>query len=180
MFVFGHLGIGSKIVSPWSKGLPRPWLLLGTLVPDLIDKPLYYALVIITGKHAAELGLISGTRTVGHTALLLIAVALFAFFRKSRVAAALALGMATHLLLDSAGDHLSSLREAHPNAATKIAIFFPLCGFRFPISPYSSAGAHLGSLAQPYILVCEVIGILILCWDHWKRVHGLHWREQSE
>ena len=49
MFFFGHLGAGSRLASPFSKGLPRGLLLLGTLLPDLIDKPLFYGLLFLRG-----------------------------------------------------------------------------------------------------------------------------------
>src|SRR4051812_43545813 len=104
MFVFGHLGIGSKLATPWAQGLPRRWLLVGTLLPDLIDKPLYYGLSFATGKSGTDLGLISGTRTFGHTALFLVLLALGSIIRRSRILAALALGTATHLLIDNFGD----------------------------------------------------------------------------
>src|SRR4051812_16556438 len=105
MFVFGHLGIGSKLATPWAMGLRRRWILLGTILPDLIDKPVYYGLSYARGLRGAALGLMSGTRTFGHTGALLLLMATFSILKKSRFLAALSLGMATHLLLDGITEH---------------------------------------------------------------------------
>src|SRR5258708_4279712 len=93
MFPLGPLGIGpfaaARRVSP--DGLP--WFLLGPLLPDLIDKPLYYALRLALGHPA---WIVVGTRTFGHT--LLFVLLLFAVLPR-RIGAALSLGMLTHLSL---------------------------------------------------------------------------------
>ena len=103
MLPLAHMGIGSKLVNTWSKELPRWALLAGTLLPDVIDKPLYYILFAITRLNGGHLGLINNSRTVGHTAMFLLALTLLAVTRRSRVLAALALGVATHLMLDKVG-----------------------------------------------------------------------------
>src|SRR5947209_6204662 len=108
MFLLGHLGIGKKVAQPFSKGLSTRIILLGTILPDLIDKPLYYSIAWATGKQAHELGLISGTRTFGHTALFLLFIVLLGAAKKSRFLAALSLGITTHLLLDGLLDHFSN------------------------------------------------------------------------
>jgi len=100
MFLLGHLGIGSWIAARRVRAEQLGWLLLGTLLPDLVDKPLYYALVFATGRRGAELGLVTGTRTFGHTLLLLVALWLVL---PRRSGAPLALGMLTHLALDELG-----------------------------------------------------------------------------
>ncbi|MBI5201898.1 MAG: metal-dependent hydrolase, partial [Elusimicrobia bacterium] len=41
MIFFGHLGLGDALAAPVRRGLPRRWVLLGTVLPDLLDKPLY-------------------------------------------------------------------------------------------------------------------------------------------
>jgi hypothetical protein len=172
MFVLGHLGIGSKLAGPWAAQLPRRWLLAGTLVPDLVDKPLYYALALVTGKRGAELGLVSGTRTFGHTALFLIVLTVAAFARKSRPLAAVALGVATHLLLDNLGDHfIHSARPGTDESSTILALLFPFLGWKFPVIPFKSPGQHLGSLAHPYVWGGELAGAAILAWDTWKARH---------
>ena len=139
MFFFGHMGIGSKLVAPWSKGLPRRWVLLGTLLPDLIDKPLYYGMALFTGRHGADLGLVSGTRTFGHTALFLLILSLIAILRSSKPLAALAVGVMTHLLLDNWVEHYFMGKVG----ADHLALFFPFLGFHFPVMPYGTFSEHL-------------------------------------
>src|SRR6267143_777482 len=56
MFVFGHLGVGSWVIARRVRAEQLAWVLFGTLLADLIDKPLYYALVLATGRHGAALG----------------------------------------------------------------------------------------------------------------------------
>ncbi|MBC7691887.1 MAG: metal-dependent hydrolase [Methylotenera sp.] len=169
MFIFGHLGIGSKMVSPVTRGLPRRFVLIGAILPDLIDKPLYYALSLATVKSGSELGLISGTRTVGHTGIFLLLLTCAAIARRSRVLAALVLGVASHLILDGVSDHFANINGTAIGASSAaIALIFPLQGVRFAVLPFSNVGEHLGSLRQPWFYITEAAGALILFWDYWK------------
>ncbi len=168
MFVFGHLGLGSKLVSPWAARLPRRWLLLGTLLPDLIDKSLYYGRSWLEGARGAELGLISGTRTFGHTAALLLTIGIFAYFRRSPAAGALALGMATHLALDGVFDSLRGIVVA---SSLLPALLWPFTGAGFPVAQAEGLGDHLRSLRDPILLGGEGVGALLLGWDYWKSNH---------
>lgn len=166
MFIFAHLGIGSKLARPWRDGVSRPALFVGTILPDLIDKPLYYGLVLATGRRGAELGMIAGTRSFAHTALFLalLLAAAYAIPRRRRVLAALAIGVATHLLLDNVGDVLLGDRS---RSAFR-AMTWPGHGLQFPVNPYASLGAHLEHALLAPILACEAIGIVILLGDYWK------------
>src|SRR4051812_43796707 len=67
MFALGHVGIGRRLVPRYRAFTARErWIFaLGALLPDLIDKPLYYIPSWITGKRGAELGLIAGTHSFG-------------------------------------------------------------------------------------------------------------------
>jgi len=171
MFVFGHLGIGEAVAKPFSRGLPRRWILLGTLLPDLVDKPLYYGLSWMTGLRGEEMGLISGTRTFGHTGLFLLTLASIAAWRRSRVLAALALGCATHLLLDNVSDAwMPALREGE--ASTLYALLFPALGWRFPTVPYRTALAHFSAGIKPGIWIPELLGITVVVWETWKQRHS--------
>jgi hypothetical protein len=85
VFLFAHLGIGVRSIR-WIEGLSRKGtrallpiapLFLGTLLPDLIDKPLYYGLSWLTGLRGAELGVIAGTRSFGHSWILLLLLTIF-------------------------------------------------------------------------------------------------------
>jgi len=176
MFILGHAGIGSRLgaLVPRVRAAHAPrWLLLGTLLPDLIDKPLYYGMKLATGRDGAQLGLISCTRTIGHSALfaLLVWLVLRALGRRGAALAVLA-GMATHWLLDLGGDVAGFL--GHALGATSVpagfssvkALLFPLLGGHFAVSPFHSAREHLTSLVQTYTLAGEVVGgiLLILAW----------------
>src|ERR1041385_5467328 len=75
MFVLGHIGIGRRLAAHRYAAFSRRdrWLfVLGTILPDLIDKPLYYIPSSITGKEGAALGIIAGTHSFGHTLLFLV------------------------------------------------------------------------------------------------------------
>jgi hypothetical protein len=168
MFILGHLGLGSKLVSPWAARLPRRELLLGTLLPDLIDKPLYYGLSWLERARGAELGLISGTRTFGHTAVLLLAIAISAYFRRSPATGAIALGMATHLALDGVFDSLRGIEVA---MSLLPAMLWPFLGRGFPVAQAEGLGEHLSALREPVLLGGEAVGVLLLGWDFWKSSH---------
>lgn len=171
MWGLGHLGIGSKIAQPFAKKLPYRWLLLGTLLPDLIDKPLYYGASLITGKTAGEIGLLSCTRTVGHTALFLCFVTGTALVRKSKILGAIALGISTHLLLDGVQDQwLAEMNHTAGESSLLVAFFFPFYlgefKLRFSEMPYHSLSEHLKSGTQPLLFSAEALGAIILGWDY--------------
>jgi hypothetical protein len=175
MLLLGHMGIGSKLVSPWTRQLPKWALLLGTILPDLIDKPLYYGLAWITGRHGAELGLISSTRTLGHTAMFLLAITLLAMVRRSRVLAALALGVATHLFLDNLGDTLTDYFAPYPDGTIRTsaltALLWPMYKPYFANMPFKNMAAHLHVTLNPLTIGAEIAGAAILAWDYWKTRH---------
>jgi hypothetical protein len=174
MFLFGHLGIGERLGRPFTNPSTRAALLLGCVLPDLVDKPLYYGLAFATGKHAAELGLISSTRTIGHT--LLFAILCGALVRGPR-GRALFVGMVTHLMLDLGGDLFGSalveagLASPSPSTgpSTLAAVLFPLLGPHFPISPFHSLKEHALSLGSAYVLSGELLGATLLALDWRKR-----------
>jgi hypothetical protein len=178
MLLFGHMGIGSKLASPWARSLPVGAVLLGTLVPDLIDKPLYYGLQLATGMHGADLGLVSSTRTFGHTALLLVAVTLFAVFRRSRFVAAIAIGMATHLFLDNLSDTLAayfgprSLDDGTTRERSAlVALLYPFYLPRFSPAPFKDLAGHVWHALNALNIGSELLGAAILGWDYWKNRH---------
>lgn len=163
MIFFGHLGFGLKLASPWSRRLDRKLILLGAILPDLVDKPIYYGLSWATGKNGAELGMIAGTRGFGHTALALIVLTLTATVTRLRWLAALCLGIATHLMLDNLGDRFLNGRDF-----TIRALAWPFLGWQFPAYPFHGFKEHLGHTLEPYFLITECIGFLILLWEYWK------------
>jgi LexA-binding, inner membrane-associated putative hydrolase len=178
MFVLGHVGIGVALGAPRVPGDTRTlrFLILGTLLPDLVDKPLYYALSFATGRTGAELGLISSTRTFGHT--LLFCLLLYAILPR-RMGVPLAAGMITHLFLDDMGDVFGLLFHSGPRRAgpdTAAAILFPAFGFHFPILPFSSASEHVRSLVDPYTISGEVLGAVLIYLNRARLRAALHGR----
>ena len=152
------------------KRLPLGWLVLGALLPDLIDKPLYYGLVFATGRRGAELGLISGSRTFGHTGLLLVFLIGMAVWSRSSAWAAIAWGDASHLVLDLLGDAYGLIIGAGREGPSILhAIFFPALGFEFPVSPFHSVREHLMSVKNGYVLFGETLGLALLVLAWWRR-----------
>jgi hypothetical protein len=169
MWIFGHLGFGAKIAQPFARRLPVAWLLAGTILPDVIDKPLYYIAALATGKHGFDIGLISCTRTFGHTGILALLLAGIALFRKSKVLGALALGVATHLAIDGFQDFWFHRVEGHDGeSAAVIAILFPFYLSRFAEMPFATIVDHAKNGAQPFLLISESIGFLLFAWTVWK------------
>ena len=158
MFVLGHLGIGKRLAAHpyrrFSRGSKRAFF-VGALLPDLIDKPLYYGWSWLTGRHGAEAGLISGTHLFGHTGLFLLAVAAAAVVTHRPAARALAIGVATHLALDFVGLSMD-LRT----------LLWPALGWHFPSYPFGSLTEHLGTMFRPVTFAGEVVGGAILLWDY--------------
>lgn len=173
MLPFGHLGIGSKLVSPWTRELPRWGILLGTVLPDLVDKPLFYANSWLSPGTA--LSLVTSTRTFSHTAIFLVALTALAVARRSKLAAALALGVATHLLLDNVQDALIDRLMPDPTKppldGAFVALLWPFYRSEFPSVRFSSMGGHLDASLNPITIGFEVVGAGILAWDSWKNRH---------
>ena len=175
MLLFAHMGIGTKMVSPWSRELPKWALLFGTLLPDLIDKPLYYILYFLTQASGASMGRINNPRTVGHTAFFLLLITLIAVVRRSKVFAAIALGVATHLFLDNLSDSLADYfmsDVSHPSQhSALVALLWPFFKPYFSASPFNTLVAHLEHSFNPMNLGFEVVGAAILFWEYWQTRH---------
>jgi hypothetical protein len=165
MFPLGHLGIGTFAAGRRVSAAGLPWLLLGTLLPDLVDKPLYYALHLALGHNV---GIVTGSRTFGHT--LLFVLVLFALLPR-RIGAPLSFGMLTHLTLDGLGDLAGLLAPQldmdHGGPSVLHAIFFPLLGLRFPVSRFRNAFEHLATLGNAWVLTGELVGAALLFWQ-WR------------
>lgn len=152
MFVFGHLGFGHQLASPWRRRLPAIPLAIGMLLPDIIDKPLYYARFS---------DLITCTRTFGHSGLLCLTLVLVGLVFKRRWPTALALGMVTHVLLDFALDLLSG---SNPRV-TWLALTWPLNGTAFGTVYIASLGEHTGRLLNGWMIAAEIVGLGLVIRD---------------
>ncbi|MBI3563564.1 MAG: metal-dependent hydrolase [Elusimicrobia bacterium] len=163
MFWLGHTGIGAQAARLVDREPPLAPLLAGTLLPDFLDKPLYYGLSWATGKRGADLGIIAGTRSFGHTVLLTAALFALGAARRSRALTALALGMATHLVMDVFTD--ACVRG--PGFSAK-AFAWPLLGWQFPVYPFYGWRDHVVSGRNPFILITESVGAALLVYE-WRR-----------
>ena len=147
------------MLGPLRARLPWGWLVLGCLLPDLIDKPLYY----LVGASV----LIAGTRTFGHTGIFLLLLLVVALVVRRPAAWAVFAGTATHFVLDIGGEPFS------PHSADSsiwLAIFWPAFSGRFPVAHYATVLEHLEMTAQSeYVIAGEIIGGAILMHAWWKR-----------
>ncbi|MFH0847813.1 MAG: metal-dependent hydrolase [Chloroflexota bacterium] len=163
MLVFGHAGltVGAAMLARgvlnkiepkqasrftfWLKSLDLRFLTLGSLLPDIIDKPL---------------GLILFARSIGygrifcHSLLFLILITaggLWLYHKRGRHwLFTLALGTASHLVLDE--------MWAYP-----VSLFWPLYGMNFP---REEPGSYLlillhELLTEPKVYIPEMVGILV-------------------
>lgn len=160
MFALGHLGLGKKIAArPYRQFFPaeKRAFFLGALLPDLIDKPLFYVPFWLTGRRGAAAGILSGTHLFAHTGLFLLALVIAALLTRSLAVRAVAVGVATHLVLDCVGLSMG-LRT----------LLWPLLGWHFPAYPFRNLGQHLATILNPVTLAGELLGAGILWWDYRK------------
>src|SRR5437868_4741138 len=148
------------MLGPLRQRLPLRALILGCLLPDLIDKPLYYGL--------GPGPLLTGSRTFGHTGLFLLALLVAAVIVRRSVLWALFAGVATHLFLDVAGELVTG---ADPETSIRLAICWPAFGGRFPLAHFETLVEHLRLTAQSaWVWTGEIAGAAILL-DAWWRRH---------
>jgi hypothetical protein len=151
VFILAHIGIGRTIARPWSRRLPVIAFVVGALLPDAIDKPLFYL-------HLSPY--ITATRTVAHSGLFLVIVLAIALLRRSRAWLAVVVGMATHLALDCLMDSIST----EPHSAI-VALGWPFLTRQFVNYPFRSPVEHLEHLWNIHVLVTELIGLVLIVWE---------------
>jgi hypothetical protein len=159
VFALGHLGIGKKIATrPYRRfsALEKRAFFLGALLPDLIDKPLFYIPFWLTGRRDAA-GILSGTHLFAHTGLFLLALVVAAWITRSAPVRAVAIGVATHFVLDCVGLSMGLG-----------TLLWPLFGWHFPAYPFRNLGMHLRTILNPITLAGELLGAAILWWDYRK------------
>jgi hypothetical protein len=157
VFALGHLGIGKKLAArPYRAFSPaaRRAFFLGALLPDLIDKPLFYIPFWVSGRRGE---LLSGTHLFAHTGLFLLALAAAAWLTRADAMRAVVIGVATHFILDCVGLSMGLG-----------TLLWPLFGWRFPAYPFRNVGQHLATVLNPITLAGELVGGAILAWDYWK------------
>ena len=142
------------------------WLVLGCLLPDLIDKPLFYGLLWTRGHPDT---LIGGSRSVAHSGVFALALLALAFALRRPAPWAVIAGVATHLALDIGGELVAG---ATNDSSIWIAIFFPASGCRFPLATFHSLLEHLRLSAEnAYLVAGEIVGgaILLRAWTGRRR-----------
>lgn len=155
MFVLGHLGFSRALIEPLRTKVDLRPFFLGALLPDLIDKPIFYLFP----------GIIAGTRGYAHTLLFMIVIFLVAQFFKSRVALSIAFGVLAHLLLDNVGDYLHIENSLVKSYQT---LFWPMRGYDFPSTAYLTIVDQANRLRSPYLIITESIGFLLLSLFTWR------------
>jgi inner membrane protein len=165
VFLFGHAGItlGASAVAAggwkyrrgkidWFIALTKyvdiRWLMVGSLLPDIIDKPVGQFFFRDTFHNG---------RIFAHTLLFLILVTAIGFYLREKQRRtwmlALAAGTFTHLLLDSMW-------------RTPSTLFWPLLGFSFPEIDFESwkQGIFHTLVSNPAVYIPEIIGLAIVLW----------------
>lgn len=160
MLLFAHPGItlgtaalAADIVNrrpSWFAALSRyldiRWLLVGSLLPDIIDKPIGQYLFRDTFNNG---------RIFAHTLLFLIiisAIGIYLYKKKRwRWMLALAVGTFTHLVLDEMWQ-------------TPTTLFWPALGFSFPgVELEGWAGNIWEALfSNPSVYIPEIVGLAVL------------------
>ena len=147
MFPFAHRGIGSAITRLCPVEFQFRWVLLGTLLPDLVDKPIF----LLLSQYFHDAGWEAGKRGIAHTLVFLLLLAAISKARKSPVLWSVTAGTATHLALDV----ISKSTEGRSTALGSLRVlFWPFTGWSFPTLDHGMHGTELW--------MCEVAGIGLL------------------
>jgi len=147
MFPLAHLGIGSAITRLFPVKLPFRWILAGTVVPDLIDKQIFFFL----SRCFPEAGWEAGKRGFAHTLVFLLLLAALSRSRKSPTLWAVTAGTATHLVLDV----ISKSTEGSSTALGSLRVlFWPVAGWSFPTLSHGMHGTEIWTF--------ELIGLGLL------------------
>ena len=161
MLLFGHAGITLGTAVLLDKALPRSRfsritgnsvdirvLVIGSLLPDIIDKPigyLFFRNAVSTGKAFA------------HTLLFLLICAVVGFYvykRRGKTGLlAISFGIFTHLIFDQ--------MWRNPQA-----LFWPLLGTTFPRGDATTWIPNMleALMTDPQVYIPELVGTAILIW----------------
>jgi hypothetical protein len=149
MFLFGHLGFGSLIGKLGARLRPQPALLIGTLLPDLIDKPIYLA----------SAGLVQSTRSLAHTGVFFALLILATLVSKNQTMRLLTFGVFTHLFIDFTYD---AFVRTDSWARNEKIIFWPIKGLQFPPTPYLTLNDQIQRFRSPTVYLSEFLGLIVL------------------
>ena len=132
MLLFAHVGL-ALATARLNNRLDLLFLALGSILPDIVDKPL--GLLVFGSPNMG--------RTFAHTILFLIILAAIALCLQDIRLASLSWGVLVHLILDSMW-------------ISPVTLLWPLLG-GFPMAPHLDAISYL----QMLLLGLEDLGILI-------------------
>ena len=133
MYPFGHLGIGVRLIPMRMRDrLPLGWLAFGCVLPDVLDKPVFYAAAKLEHWGVPErldllLDALHGSRLLGHSLFFLAALVIAAALTRAEWLRAIAWGVSTHLELDVVPDLVSGARLQWPSW-----LLWPVFGWGFP------------------------------------------------
>jgi len=155
MLLFAHVGLALATARLYSR-LDLLFLALGSILPDIIDKPL--GLLLFGSPNMG--------RTFAHTLLFLLILGAISLRLRDIRLASLTWGVFIHLILDSMW-------------SSPVILLWPLLG-GFPPAPYLDTLTYLQilllGLEEPGILIPELLGLgYILVLVYLKR--GLIWAE---
>jgi len=123
------------------------WILLGTLLPDLIDKSAF----LVLGRYFHEAGWEPGNRGFAHTLVFLVLLAAISSWKESQALWGVTAGTATHLVLDV----ISKSTEGTSTAVGSLQVlFWPIAGWSFPTLSHGMHGTE--------IWLFEVAGLALL------------------
>jgi len=123
------------------------WILFGTLLPDLIDKPVF----LLLSRYFHDAGWEAGKRGLGHTLVFLVLLAAISKARRSPTLWAITVGTATHLALDV----ISKSTEGSATAVGSLRVlFWPFAGWSFPTLSHGMHGIEIWTF--------EMIGLGLL------------------
>jgi hypothetical protein len=148
MLLFAHLGLTLAASRPVRCAIPV-YVLLGSMLPDLIDKPLGE---LLFGTPAMG-------RTICHTLAFLLLLCATAYYREDLRLASIAGGVSAHFMLDFMWNSPRTL-------------LWPLLG-AFPPAAYLSTLDYLQhllrGLSDPLIGMPEMLGLSYLIYFAWQR-----------
>ena len=179
MDIFGHLGFGAT-ATHWlvSRKLGNQakqsetatflfgWALVGCLLPDLLDKPLY---ILHKGLEMNIPGII-GDKSIAHSILFCSLIFSYSLFRKNLSLLSISIGTFTHLCLDLLADSsvwwiygtAGSIPPYSLSSPKLNGYFWPLLTTAFSPSSQQSFNDYWVGLLRPILLGYELIGVLLL------------------
>ena len=140
MFIFGHIGISVVLLYLINKKFNFPvdyrYVILGSMLSDIIDKPLGNILLY---------GIVNNGRIFGHTLLFALLLTIIGVYRKKVLQ--IAYGVWTHLILDRIW-------------LNPVTLMWPLLG-NFMKADFEFWHFTV-TIREPYNIIGEVAGISIL------------------